>query len=224
MKGRFKISPVSNFVLQWGVEIEGIGFRIHALSCCRKCPGAECAAQDASAGQGLSFWLGFGNWACGESNIRQSVLTLPQGPVFLVSLFVCTKSPLHTPPPFSCALSLSSCLIYFLAAYLFINQIFSGGQALLPKALPRSCDAHSPVRMVLCLRCTCWLLSVVNTTWRIKLYQENWIPFCVSVTILCLGPSGTQSETLKSSCLLEVLRIWKGVNFKSSWGDSGCKY
>ena len=39
----------------------------------------------------------------------------------------------------------------------------------------------------------------------------------MSVMILCLGPSGTQSETLKSSCLLEILRIWKGVNFKSSW-------
>lgn len=40
---------------------------------------------------------------------------------------------------------------------------------------------------------------------------------CLIVTILCLGPSSTQSETLKSSCLLEILRMWKGVNFKSSW-------
>ena len=41
--------------------------------------------------------------------------------------------------------------------------------------------------------------------------------FCMIVTILCLGPSGTQSETLKSSCLLKILRMWKGGNFKSSW-------
>lgn len=163
-----------------------------------------------------SFWLGFGNWACGESNIRQSVLTLPQCPIFLVSLFVCTKSPPNTPPPFSCALSLSSCLIYFLAAYLFINQIFSGGQAFLPKALPRSCDAHSPVRMVLHLRCTCWLLSVVNATWRIKSYQENRIPFAWLWQYCVLGPVAPRVR-LKSSCLLKILRMWKGGNFKSSW-------
>lgn len=165
-----------------------------------------------------SFWLGFGNWACGESNIRQSVLTLPQCPIFLVSLFVCTKSPPNTPPPFSCALSLSSCLIYFLAAYLFINQIFSGGQAFLPKALPRSCDAHSPVRMVLHLRCTCWLLSVVNATWRIKSYQENRIPFAWLWQYCVLGPVAPRVRHLsKSSCLLKILRMWKGGNFKSSW-------
>ena len=60
---------------------------------------------DASAGQGLSLWLGFGNQACGESNVRQSVLTLPQCPIFLVSLFVCTKSP-PTPRLLSIVLSL----------------------------------------------------------------------------------------------------------------------
>lgn len=85
--------------------MEGIGFGIHALSCCRKRPRAECAAQHASAGQGLSLWLGFGSRACGESNIRQSVLTLPQRPIFLVSLFVCTKSP-PTPRLLSLVLSL----------------------------------------------------------------------------------------------------------------------
>lgn len=85
--------------------MEGIGFGIHALSCCRKRPRAECAAQHASAGQGLSLWLGFGSRACGESNIRQSVLTLPQCPIFLVSLFVCTKSP-PTPRLLSLVLSL----------------------------------------------------------------------------------------------------------------------
>lgn len=41
MKGHFKISPVSNFVLQWGVEMEGICFGIHAQSCCRQYPGKE---------------------------------------------------------------------------------------------------------------------------------------------------------------------------------------
>lgn len=150
-----------------------------------------------------SFWLGFGNWACGESNIRQSVLTLPQCPIFLVSLFVCTKSPPNTPPPFSCALSLSSCLIYFLAAYLFINQIFSSGQAFLPKALPRSCDAHSPVRMVLHLRCTCWLLSVINATWRIKSYQENRIPFAWLWQYCVLGPTAPRVRHLSH------LAFWK---------------
>ena len=71
--------------------------------------------------------------------------------------------------------------------------------------------------MVLCLRRTCGLLLVVNATWRIKSLSGKPNSSCLIVTILCLGPSGTQSETLKSCCLLEILRMWKGVNFKSSW-------
>lgn len=35
------------------------------------------AAGDSSVGRGSSFCLGFENRACGESNIRKSVLTLP---------------------------------------------------------------------------------------------------------------------------------------------------
>ena len=127
-----------------------------------------------------------------------------------VPLCVHKVSP-HTPPPFSRALSPSSCLIYFLAAYLFINQIFCGGQALLPKALPRSCDAHLPVRMVLCLRRTCWLLSVVNATWRIKLYRENRIPLAWLWQYCVLGPAVPRVRHLSH------LAFWKFWGCGKAW-------
>lgn len=40
------------------------------------------------------------------------------------------------PHPFFGVLSVSNHLIYALASYLFLNQTFSLGQTLLPKALP----------------------------------------------------------------------------------------
>lgn len=141
-------------------------------------------------------------------------LPSPSAPSFLCPS-VCAPSLPPQPASFLlCSLSeqlfISWLPIFLLIRYSLAARLFSQRPCL-------GLAMHTHQLEWFCLRCTCWLLSVVNATWRIKLYQENWIPFCVSVMILCLGPSGTQSETLKSSCLLEILRIWKGVNFKSSW-------
>ena len=74
MKGHFKIRAVSSC----RAELRRVGsalayrHRPHAESA-RK----QSAARDTSAVQGPSFWLGFGNGACGEANFRRSVPTLP---------------------------------------------------------------------------------------------------------------------------------------------------
>lgn len=159
---------------------------------------------------GPSFWLGFGNWACGESNIRKSVLTLPPSLSLKLSVPLTMCVPSLSPSFLLCSLWAVFSFISWLL--IFFNQIFSLGQALLPKALPRSYEAHSPVRMVLCFRRRCWLLSMVTASWRRKSYQKNQSTFSV-IGYVVSWSQWYQEWDIKSSCILELLRIWKQAIF-----------
>lgn len=85
--------------------MKGIGFGIHALSCCRKRPRAECAAQHASAGQGLSLWLGFGIEHVVSLTLDSQFLPSPSALSFLCPSLCAQSLPPHPASFLSCSLS-----------------------------------------------------------------------------------------------------------------------
>lgn len=75
----------------------------------------------------------------------------PSPSSFSVPLTMWHEVTTHPPPAFLlCFFFVSRHLIYFLAAYLFIKQIFSHGPSPAPQGLVSFCDAQSLVSRIAC--------------------------------------------------------------------------